>query len=261
MVAEMFPEGAGHEPGTLPFRYGLALQETAAALALDDEDLSVAKEWLDAHDHWLAWSGAVLGQSEGQALWAQYHRQAGDREQARMHAERALAHAAEPRQPLALLAAHRLRGELATDVGRFADAQTHLDAALALADACEAPYERALTLLALATLRLATGETQTARSLLDDVRIICARLGAKPALTRADALLARLSAPAFPAGLSPREVEVLRLVAQGMTDRQVGEQLFLSTRTVNQHLRSIYNKLGVSSRAAATHFAVEQGIA
>jgi DNA-binding CsgD family transcriptional regulator len=264
MVAEMFPEGAGHEPGTLPFRYGLALQETAAALALDDEDLSAAKGWLDAHDRWLAWSGAVLGQSEGQALWAQYHRQAGDLEQACMHAERALVHAATPRQPLALLAAHRLRGELATDAARFADAQSDLDTAFALADACEAPYERALTLLALATLRLATGDTQRARTLLEDARTICARLGATPALARADALLAHLSptSPAvYPAGLSAREVEVLRLVAQGWTDRQVADHLFLSPRTVSQHLRSIYNKLGVSTRAAATHFAVEQGIA
>ena len=87
-----------------------------------------AKAWLEMHDHWLAWSGAVLGQSEGQALWAQYHRQAGDADEARDHAERALAHATEPRQPLALIAAHRLLGELDTDTGRFDIAQEHLDA-------------------------------------------------------------------------------------------------------------------------------------
>ncbi|MCL4258408.1 MAG: tetratricopeptide repeat protein [Anaerolineales bacterium] len=61
---------------------------------------------------------------------------------------------------------------------------------------------------------------------------------------------------ANPAGLTGREVEVLRLVAQGLTDAQVAEQLVISPRTVNGHLRSIYSKLDVSSRTAAVHYAV-----
>lgn len=61
----------------------------------------------------------------------------------------------------------------------------------------------------------------------------------------------------YPAGLSQREVEVLRLVAAGMTDPQVAETLVLSTRTVSTHLRSIYRKLNVTSRQAATRFALE----
>jgi ATP/maltotriose-dependent transcriptional regulator MalT len=60
-----------------------------------------------------------------------------------------------------------------------------------------------------------------------------------------------------PAGLTTREVEVLQLVAQGMTNEQVAEQLVVSPRTVSTHLTSIYNKLGVNSRSAATRFAVE----
>ncbi len=61
-----------------------------------------------------------------------------------------------------------------------------------------------------------------------------------------------------PAGLTARQVEVLRLVAQGLTDAQVAEQLVINPRTVNFHLTSIYNKLGVSSRSAATRYAIEQ---
>lgn len=64
--------------------------------------------------------------------------------------------------------------------------------------------------------------------------------------------------PAYPAGLTTREVEILALVAQGLTDAEVAERLVLSPRTVNAHLTSVYNKLGVNSRAAATRFAVEQ---
>ena len=74
-----------------------------------------------------------------------------------------------------------------------------------------------------------------------------------PADHRSDARRER-----HPAGLTAREVEVLRLVAEGLTDRKVAERLFVSPRTVNTHLASIYGKLGVGSRAAATRFAVEQ---
>jgi DNA-binding CsgD family transcriptional regulator len=63
--------------------------------------------------------------------------------------------------------------------------------------------------------------------------------------------------PTYPNGLTAREVEVLRLVAQGLTDVQVADQLVLSRYTVSTHLHSIYNKLEVTSRAAATRFAVE----
>jgi ATP/maltotriose-dependent transcriptional regulator MalT len=61
----------------------------------------------------------------------------------------------------------------------------------------------------------------------------------------------------YPAGLTEREVEVLRLLAQGWTDAQIAEQLVISLRTVNHHTTSLYSKLGVSSRAAATRSAIE----
>ena len=68
------------------------------------------------------------------------------------------------------------------------------------------------------------------------------------------------SVPEYPAGLTAREVEVLRLVAQGMTNARVAQELYLSPRTVQRHLNSIFRKLGVASRAAATRLAVEHGL-
>ena len=66
---------------------------------------------------------------------------------------------------------------------------------------------------------------------------------------------------ANPAGaLSDRELEVLRLVTEGMTDAQVAERLFVSTRTVNAHMRSILRKLGARSRATAARLAEERGL-
>ncbi len=64
-----------------------------------------------------------------------------------------------------------------------------------------------------------------------------------------------------PAGLSEREVEVLQLVAQGLTNPQVAERLYLSRRTVDAHLQRIFAKLGVASRSAATRFAIKDGLA
>jgi DNA-binding NarL/FixJ family response regulator len=74
------------------------------------------------------------------------------------------------------------------------------------------------------------------------------------------ARVARPFASVNPAGLTAREMDVLRLVAHGLTDAQVATRLVLSPRTVSTHLSSIYGKLQVNSRSAATRFAIEQGI-
>lgn len=82
---------------------------------------------------------------------------------------------------------------------------------------------------------------------------------ASPALAEesAEPTQPRSSPPAVAGGLTQREREVLRLVAQGLSDMQVAEALVVSPRTVNAHLTSIYSKLGVNSRVAATRFAIE----
>jgi len=64
----------------------------------------------------------------------------------------------------------------------------------------------------------------------------------------------------YPAGLTAREVEVLRLLAQGMTNPQIAERLIISIHTVNAHVRSIFNKLDVNSRSALTRCAIERNL-
>jgi DNA-binding CsgD family transcriptional regulator len=265
VVREGLPGGPAAELNTeLP--QALALQQLAAALALDEGDRDTARAWLRAHDAALTRSGAMLGRAEGALGWAAYHRVAGDLTQAREHAEAALARATEPHQPLALLAAHRLLGELATDAGRHADPGTHLDAALALAEACAAPYERALTLLALAERHAAAGAREQAGTAFAQARALLEPMGAAPALARAEALAARLAIPppatpaALPFGLTAREADVLRLLAEGLTDPQIAARLFVSRNTVNAHTRAIYGKLGVNTRAAAARLAAERGL-
>lgn len=73
--------------------------------------------------------------------------------------------------------------------------------------------------------------------------------------------LARRNASEKNDGLTEREIQVLRAVAQGLTDTQVAEQLIISPRTVHSHLNSIYSKLGITSRSAATRYAIEHNLA
>ncbi len=72
-----------------------------------------------------------------------------------------------------------------------------------------------------------------------------------------EAVSTKVAAKSYPAGLTMREMDVLKLLATGLTDAHIAQKLVLSPRTVNTHLRSIYAKLAVSSRSAATRFAVE----
>ena len=67
-------------------------------------------------------------------------------------------------------------------------------------------------------------------------------------------------APAYPDGLSQREVEVLRLIAVGKTDREIADELDISSRTVNNHVRSILNKTPVANRTEAAAYAALQGL-
>jgi DNA-binding NarL/FixJ family response regulator len=65
---------------------------------------------------------------------------------------------------------------------------------------------------------------------------------------------------AWPAGLSEREIDVLRLMARGLSNRQIADTLVISSRTAEHHVQHIYTKIGASTRAAAAMFAMEHGL-
>ena len=254
-VRALLPDGPDTEPGGTYFPHAIVAQGLAANLALDAGGSELAERWIAAHGRWLEWSGAVLWQADHQLLRARQSAAAGDHGQARQHGEAALDLAAAPRQPLALLAAQRLCGELAAAQGERAAAQTHFAAALTLAEDCAAPYERALTLLSLAELHWSSALVAEARAALDTGRAIFAQLGAAPALARADRLAAKIAflrpAGSYPDGLTERELAVLRLVAAGRSNREAAAALAVSERTIERHLENLYRKLGARNRAEA----------
>jgi DNA-binding NarL/FixJ family response regulator len=256
IVRDFMPDGFDSEPGDSSFAAGCGLIRLAAHMHMDAGDLDEARGWLTAHNRWLAWSGSILGRSQGTLCWARYYQMLSNIEQAWQTGQRALREASDPRQPLALIAVHRFLGQLAVQRGEIDEAWQNLRASIEIARACEAPYEQALTMLAMADLHARTGQHDAARRSLCRVRSICVPLGARPALERAGALEAAI--PVERVVLTPREVDVLRLVARGMTDVQTADELFISPRTVGQHLRSIYAKLGVSNRTEAARIASDR---
>ncbi len=103
-------------------------------------------------------------------------------------------------------------------------------------------------------------------ALLVEALSIATELGMPPLMERVVALQERadakpVSAPAYPDGLSAREVEVLRLIAAGKSNREVAEELFISPNTAGHHVSNILNKIGAANRTEAASYANRQGLA
>lgn len=122
----------------------------------------------------------------------------------------------------------------------------------------DAPYEaaRARVLIGLACRSL--GDEDGAEMELDAAAWVFRQLGAAPDLAKVEALSRRGGAAQAVGGLTGREVQVLRLVATGKTNRMIATELFLSEKTVARHVANIFTKLDLNSRAAATAHAYQQ---
>ena len=103
------------------------------------------------------------------------------------------------------------------------------------------------------------GDEDGAANELDSARQTFQRLGAKPDLHRLEQLSGQSLQSA--GGLTAREVQVLALVVKGRTNRQIAAQLVISEHTVRRHLQNVFGKLDVSSRAAATAYALQHHLA
>jgi DNA-binding NarL/FixJ family response regulator len=148
--------------------------------------------------------------------------------------------------------AHSL-GELALLNGDADGAAQQFAQALELLADAPAPNDRAETQVRAAVALAAAGKRQDAVDRLIDAYRTARKLGARPLASSAAEELQALGEPAEvrSAGLSRREVEVLRLAAEGLTNREIATRLFLSKRTVDMHVRNFLAKLGCRSRVEA----------
>jgi ATP/maltotriose-dependent transcriptional regulator MalT len=146
----------------------------------------------------------------------------------------------------------------------LAEGSTH-EAGAVLRGAFEAwralrvPYEAARVRVLLGEVSQALGDADGATLEWDAARYTFDELGAIDDLARVEARLSPRP-PSRPSGLTEREVEVLRLVARGCTNREIAEVLVLSEHTVRRHMQNVFGRLGVSSRAAAVAFALQHDL-
>jgi ATP/maltotriose-dependent transcriptional regulator MalT len=120
----------------------------------------------------------------------------------------------------------------------------------------DVPYEAARARVLVALGCRALGDEDSAALELDATRRVFGELGAAPDVTRVE-LLMRRQAGAAAQGLTPRELQVLRLVATGKTNHAIAADLVIADKTVDRHVTNIFTKLGISSRAAATAYAYQ----
>lgn len=122
-----------------------------------------------------------------------------------------------------------------------------------------APYERARSQLIAARACLLLGDPETSSFEATAARQAFESLGALPDLHRVRSLVPA-AGPADVAGLTPRQLEVLALVARGKTNREIAKGLYVSEHTVRRHLQNIFNRIGVTTRSAATSYAYEHNL-
>ena len=186
---------------------------------------------------------------------------AGDVDAARAAADELSAVAADVAAPLLAAKAAHARGAVLLAEG---DPRAALEALREAGEgwrAVQARYDGARTRVLVGLARRELGDDDTAQLELDGARAVFVALGATPDLERLD-LLESTDTAAAAAGpdagpLSPRELEVLRLVATGRTNHAIAAELVLSERTVARHVSNIFAKLGLSSRSAATAYAFQ----
>jgi DNA-binding NarL/FixJ family response regulator len=152
--------------------------------------------------------------------------------------------------PFVRALAEKAQGAVLLAEGEPRSAVASLRSALDLWRDLDAPYEAARTRILIAKAWEALGDLDAAALEIDAARTLFAHLGSATDNPPA----------AAPGGLSAREVEVLRLVAAGKTNKAIAADLFISEKTVARHMSNIFDKLGLASRAAATAYAYEHGL-
>jgi ATP/maltotriose-dependent transcriptional regulator MalT len=182
--------------------------------------------------------------------------EAGDAQKAREAAEELNEIAAEINTPYLNAMAFRAYGSVLLAEGDADDALKQLRQSWSAWEKLEIPYESARCRVLIARACRDLGDSETAKMEFNAAKWVFQQLGAVPDIQRVDNQIKPGRDEALN-GLTARQLEVLRLVAGGMSNREIAGKLFISERTVERHVSDIFNKLNVSSRSAATAYAYE----
>jgi DNA-binding CsgD family transcriptional regulator len=142
----------------------------------------------------------------------------------------------------------RCRALLLAADGKLEEAAAALDRSLVEHADCPVPYERARTLLVQGQVLRRLKRKREARSALDEASAVFERLGADGWVARVAAERLRVASRRAPDGLTPNELRVARLAADGLSNPEIAAQVFVSRKTVEATLARIYRKLAISSR-------------
>jgi DNA-binding NarL/FixJ family response regulator len=220
--------------------------------------------WEESEDHHYA----VWGIRWAAAFFARQ----GDRERVNACTEALTQMASEAGHGDALAALAQALGEMALLDGDEAAAAEHLSRAVELHRTLAVPFERAQIELRAGVVLAAAGERDQALERLSDAYRTAAKLGARPLASAAakevaalgesvaQRLGSRAATKADDVQLTRRELEVLRFVSIGRTNREIAQELFISPRTVDMHVRNLLGKLDCRSRVEASHRAGELGL-
>jgi DNA-binding NarL/FixJ family response regulator len=208
-----------------------------------DEHFRVAMELLDQ----MGWREPAVWRVEGDAIEAALS--AGDQQRAAVLVERFEQQAQRSGIPWSLAVSARCRGLLLAADGQLDASAEALERALREHERSPVPFERARTLLAYGQVLRRTRQKRKARAALEEAAVLFERLGAGPWAARTHDELRRTAARAAPTGLSETELKIARLAADGLTNRAIAAEVFVSPKTVEANLGRVYRKLGIRSRA------------
>ena len=234
----------GDPIGTALWSRCLGLAELAAGETVSaDRHLTEALEVFER----IAFREPAIWRVDGDAIEAALT--VGDVDRAEGLLARFEERAARSRIPWSLAVSTRCRGLVLAAKGELDAAEEALERALAEHERCPMPFERARTLLHQGRLQRRLKQKRQARLSLDEARELFATQGAATWVACVDDELRRVAVRRAPEELSATELRIARLAAEGLSNKAIAEQVFVSVKTVESNLKRAYRKLGISSRA------------